>query len=149
MIRLATINDLEPIVKLVKLFFEPFLASHGMPVNDNDVRNVSLRAISGNQVLVIVHDNQVQGVAAWECVCHPANHSLKLFYETIWCVRSKFKTDTLLLLRALQREAKAQKADLLLMANLSDEHEAQIKRILLKRGFNFLESHYSKTMKGE
>jgi len=62
-------------------------------------------------------------------------------------VRSKFKTDTLLLLRALQREAKAQKADLLLMANLSDEHEAQIKRILLKRGFNFLESHYSKTMK--
>jgi hypothetical protein len=35
------------------------------------------------------------------------------------------------------------------MANLNDENEEQVRRILLKKGYGFLETHYSKKLKGE
>jgi hypothetical protein len=146
MIRRATIQDIDSIVLLAVEFFEPFLAKFGVPVIPSDIRNVALQALSAGQVLVVEHDGQVQGVTAWAIIPHPANNKLKIFYETIWCVKSKYKTDTLLLLRALEREATAVKADLILMANLSDIHEEQLKRIFGKRGFSFVESHYSKQL---
>jgi hypothetical protein len=147
MIRRATLKDIDDIVILAVEFFRPFLEKHGVPVIDTDIRTIAHMAIINNQVLVVEHDNLVQGVTAWAIVPHPANHKLKIFYETIWCVRSRFKTDTLSLLRALENEAKDAKADLMLMANLESEHEVQLRRIFHKRGFDFLESHYSKTVR--
>ena len=148
MIRHASLKDLEPCVALAIEFFEPFLKTHGVPVIAEDVRNIALQAIAGNQILVVEHDSVIQGITAWAVVPHPANSRLKIFYETIWCVKSKFKTDTLLLLRALEREAMLANADLLLMANLASDSEEQLKRIFLKRGFEWLESHFSKPLKG-
>ena len=149
MIRLAEIKDLDDCVALAIEFFAPFLAKYGVPVIEEDVRNVSIMMIAARQALVVEHDGRVQGACAWAVVPHPANSKLKIFYETIWCVKSKYKTDTLLLLRALQREANKSGADLILMANLNDENEEQVRRILLKKGYGFLETHYSKKLKGE
>jgi hypothetical protein len=147
MIRRATLNDLDACVVLTSEFFAPFLSTHGVKVRDLDVRKVAFHAIQNNQLLVVEHDGKVEGITSWMVIPHPANNTLKIFYETIWCVKSKFKTDVLLLLRALEREALLANADLMLMANLSDIHEEQLKRIFIKRGFNFLETHYGKTLK--
>lgn len=147
MIRYATIDDLESCVELAIEFFEPFLKEHGVPVIEQDVRNVALNTITANQMLVVEHDKEIQGITAWACVPHPANSKLKIFYETIWCVKSKFKTDTLLLLRALEREALIANADLILMANLASDNEEQLKRIFVKKGFKFMETHYLRQIK--
>ena len=146
MIRRATINDLNAIVLLTAEFFSPFLAKFGVQSNLSDIRNTALQSISARQVLVVDHNGIVNGVAAWAIISHPANSNVKIFYETIWCVKSKFKTDAFLLLRSLEREAVIAKADLILMANLSDVHEEQLKRIFNKRGFSFIETHYSKQL---
>ena len=147
MIRRATHNELDVCVELAIEFFKPFLFNHGVPVIVQDVKNIAEMSILAGQVLVVEHDKKVQGLTAWAVVPHPANHNIKIFYETIWCVKSRFKTDTLLLLRELEREAVIANADLILMANLSTDHEAQLKRIYLKRGFQFLETHYSKQIR--
>lgn len=148
MIRRATDNDLDACVKLCIEFFSTFLGNHGVPVIEADVRMVAIQAIASNQLIVVEHDGEVQGLAAWACIPHPANQAYKIFYETIWCVKSKFKTDTLLLFRALEREAIKVGADLILMANLANDTEDQVRRIFLKRGFSFIESHYGRTIKG-
>ena len=148
MIRYATMNDLDACVSLCVEFFSGFLGSHGIPVIEHDVKLVAIQAITNKQLIVVEHDKEVQGIASWVCVPHPANQSYKIFYETIWCVKSKFKVDTLLLFRALEREAVRVGADLILMANLANDTEDQVRRIFLKRGFNFLETHYGKTIGG-
>lgn len=148
MIRHATMKDLDACVRLAIEYFEPFLFKHGVPVVVGDVRNVAIQAINSNQILVVEHDGEVQGLTAWAIIPHPANTGLRIFYETIWCVKSKFKTDTLLLMRSLEREANIANADLILMANLSNETEERLRRIYIKRGFDFLETHYGKQLKG-
>lgn len=148
MIRKATIQDLEPCVKLGIDFFGKFLTDNGVPVIEEDVRTVAIDSINRNQILVVDHDGEVCGLTAWMIVGHPANHNYKIFFETIWCVKSKFKTDTLLLLRALEREALSCKADMIVIANLSIQTEKQLRRIYTNKGFNFLETHYSKSLRG-
>lgn len=143
MIRQANFHDLDRCVDLCVEFFSEMLANGGIEVIRKDVEKVAIKSIQEEKILVIDHDGEVQGMVAWEIVPHPANLKAKICYETIWCVDSKFKTDTLLLLRALERIAEEQ-ADILIMANLSDKNETQMKRILTKRGYRFLESHYSK-----
>ena len=139
--------DLDAITKLAMEFFASFLSKHGIPAIEQDVKNVALMALTARQILVVEHDGEVQGVTAWAVVPHPANSKIKIFYETIWCVKSKFKTDALLLLRALESEANIINADMILIANLSSENEEQLRRIFTKRGFTFLETHYSKLLK--
>ena len=148
MIRYATMNDLDACVSLCVEFFSKFLGNNGVPIVEDDVKLVAIQAITSNQLLVVEHDKKVEGITAWACIPHPANHSYKIFYETIWCVKSKYKTDTLLLFRALEREAIKVGANLILMANLANDTEAQLRRIFLKRGFNFLETHYGKIIGG-
>ena len=148
MIRLGKIKDLEDIVALTAEFFSPFLRNHGVEVIDDDVRNVALQAIVNNRILVVERDDKVVGIASWMVIPHPANSKMKIFYETIWCVKSNHKTDALSLLRTLEGEAELVGADLMLMANLAEENEAQLKRIFIKRGFSFLETHYGKQLQG-
>ena len=148
MIRFGKIKDLEDIVSLATEFFAPFLHDHGVDVIKDDVRNVAIQAIVNNRILVVERDNKVVGIASWMVIPHPANSRIKIFYETIWCVKSEHKTDALSLLRTLEGEAELVGADLMLMANLAEENEEQLKRIFVKRGFAFLETHYGKQLKG-
>jgi len=147
MIRHATIADLPACVKLACEFFSNFLLAHGVPVRPDDVERVAIMAITNNQMVVIDHDGEINGVAAWIVDGHPANSKIKIFYEIIWCVKSKFKTDTLLLLRTMEREAKASGAAFMVMANMATETETQVRRILTKNKYTFLETHYSKDLK--
>jgi len=147
MIRRARLTDIDICTDLAVEFFDPFLRKHGMPTVRADVRKVAVQTITKKNMLIVERDGQVKGMAGWEVLAHPANSQIKIFYETVWCVKSKVKTDVLLLLRSLERIAREVGADLLLLANLSEEHEAQLKRIFIKQGFTFLESHYSKMLK--
>ena len=146
MIRKATMGDLAPCVKLACEFFSPFLTKHGVPVRPDDVERVAIMAITNNQMLVIDHDGEICGITAWIIDGHPANSKIKIFYEIIWCVKSRFKTDTLLLLRTMEREAKASGAAFMVMANMATDIEAQIRRILTKKRYTFLETHYGKAL---
>jgi len=144
MIRQAELKDLDVCIDLAIEFFKPFLDKHHIPLNKEDLRKTAEQSIIAQKALVIEHNKEVQGVASWFVTNHPANFGIKIFYETIWCIKSNFKTDVLLLLRALEAKAKEVNADLILIANLSNERENQLRRIFCKRGFSFLETHYSK-----
>ena len=146
MIRKATMDDINDCVALMQEYFTQFLELHGVPVVYNDVWTTAKDTINARQLLVVDHDGKVKGIAGWAMVAHPANSQVKIFYETIWCVKSEFKMDALLLLRALEREAEKVKADLIVMANLSTKSELRLNRIFKKRGFNFIETHYGKTI---
>ena len=143
MIRKATYRDLEACVQLAVGIFKTFLEKHGVPVIEQDITNIAIRSISNGQILVVDRDG-VKGLTAWEIIPHPANHNLKIFYEIIWCVKSDVKTDALMLLRALEKQAILANVDLMCMATLSDKHETQLNRIFNKQGFNFIEAHYAK-----
>jgi hypothetical protein len=145
MIRPATIHDIDACVKLCIEFFADMLNGGGINVIEEDVKAVALKAVIESKMMVVDHDG-VQGLVAWEIVPHPANHSVKIFYETIWCVKSKHKTDTLLLLRTLEREAEKTGAEIVVVANLYNENEAQMDRILNKLGYEYMEAHYSKSL---
>jgi hypothetical protein len=146
MIRQALAKDIEPCVDLCIDFFKDMLNGGGIHVVREDVKAVAVKAVVEQKMMVIEHNGEVQGFVSWEVVPHPANHSVKIFYETIWCVKSKQKTDTLLLLRTLEREAEKAGAEIVVMANLFNKHESQMRRILLKRGYQYMESHFSKTI---
>ena len=145
MIRPATIKDIDACVDLCIDFFEDMLNGGGINVVREDVKAVALKSIIESKILVVDHDG-VQGLVAWEIVPHPANHSAKIFYETIWCVKSEHKTDALLLLRTLEKEAIKSGAEIIVVANLYNEYEEQMNRILLKMGYTYLESHFSKSL---
>jgi len=144
MIRRATLADLKPCVALACEFFSPFLTKHGVPVRPDDVERVAIMAITKNQMLVVDHDGKICGVTAWIIDGHPANSKIKIFYEIIWCVKSEFKTDTFLLLRKMEHEAKEAGANFMVMANMATDIEEQIRRILTKKRYTFLETHYGK-----
>jgi hypothetical protein len=146
MIRQALAKDIEPCVDLCIDFFKDMLNGGGIHVVREDVKAVAVKAVVEQKMMVIEHNGEVQGLVSWEVVPHPANHSVKIFYETIWCVKSKQKTDTLLLLRTLEREAEKSGAEIVVMANLFNKYESQMRRILLKRGYQYMESHFSKTI---
>ena len=129
MIRPASLGDVKECVQLTVEFFKPFLEKHGIDVILQDVYNVAVASISSNQVLVVEHDKKICGLTAWAIIRHPANSKVRIFYETIWCVKSEDKTDVLLLLRALENEAVKSKADMLVIANLNTDTEEQLKRI--------------------
>ena len=143
MIRPATIKDIDACVDLCIDFFEDMLNGGGINVIREDVKAVALKSIIESKILVVDHDG-VQGLVAWEIVPHPANHSAKIFYETIWCVKSEHKTDALLLLRTLEKEAIKSGAEIVIVANLANKYEEQMSRILLKMGYTYLESHFHK-----
>ena len=145
MIRPATIKDIDACVDLCIDFFEDMLNGGGINVVREDVKAVALKSIIESKILVVDHDG-VQGLVAWEIVPHPANHSAKIFYETIWCVKSEHKTDALLLLRTLEKEAIKSGAEIIVVANLYNEYEEQMNRILLKMKYQYLESHFSKQL---
>jgi len=145
MIRPATIKDIDACVDLCIDFFEDMLNGGGINVVREDVKAVALKSIIESKILVVDHDG-VQGLVAWEIVPHPANHSVKIFYETIWCVKSEHKTDALLLLRTLEKEAIKSGAEIIVVANLYNEYEEQMNRILLKMKYQYLESHFSKQL---
>ena len=148
MIRYAELKDLNDCTRLAVEFFSPFLEKHGVNVVVNDVYSVAVKTISSHQALVVEREGKVCGVTAWAIVPHPANSKIRIFYETIWCVRSEEPTDTLALLRALEDEAVKAKADMIVVANLSEENEEQLKRIYTGQGFSFLETHYAKQLGG-
>ena len=127
MIRQALAKDIEPCVDLCIEFFEDMLNGGGINVIREDVKAVAVKSVVEQKMMVIDHNGEVQGLVAWEVVPHPANHSVKIFYETIWCVKSKQKTDTLLLLRTLEREALKAEAEIVVVANLYNNREAQMK----------------------
>ena len=149
MIRRATLADLKSCVALACEFFSPFLTSHGVPVRPDDVERIAIMSITKGQMLVIDHDGEICGVTAWIVDGHPANSKIKIFYEIIWCVKSKFKTDTLLMLRTMEREAKTSGAAFMVMANMATEIEEQMRRILTKSKYTFLETHYQKFLNKE
>lgn len=146
MIRPPKPQDLTACVDLAIEYFEPFLKQHGVPVIREDVERIAKRSIKLGQMLIIENDNEVQGIAAWEIISHPANSSVKIFYETIWCVKSKIKTDALVMLRGMESKARQLKADIMVMANLATESEEGLRKIFTKMGFTFMETHYAKEL---
>ena len=146
MIRLATLDDKQACFDLAKLIYGDFMLVHGIEMVDEDLRKTVEFFIKSNQALVIERDDKVVGMTAWLLVPHPANMKCKIFQEILWGVNSPNKTDALLLLRAIEAKAKEVEANVVILANLSLENESQIRRIYNKKGYAFMESHYSKIL---
>lgn len=149
MIRKATEDDAWRCTYLAEEFFNSYLSAHGIPMRREDVRATALMYIRSGNVLVIERAGKVVGVAAWVITNHPANSNVTIFYETIWCIKSGVSSDITAMLHALECEAKRAKADIIIMANLGDDAEKRIGKIYIKRGFEFLETHYAKRIRRE
>ena len=144
MIRKATAQDTERCLGLAKRFYGGFLSGIGIEIIDDDLRKTVEYFIATKQNLIVDYEGLVVGMAAWIITPHPANSKCKIFQEVLWCCNSPIKTDALLLLRGLEREAAESGSDLIMLANLSLENEPAIRRIYGKRGYIYAESHYAK-----
>ena len=142
-VRLATLEDIEQCVELAKKVYEPFLIAHGVPVVKEDLRYTARFLIGLNQVLVVEHE-KICGMAAWVIVEHPANRKCKMFQEILWCIESDYVTDALLLMRAIEKKAVELKVDVCILGNLSLQNEPRLRKIYGKRGYEYLETHYSR-----
>ena len=144
MIRKAVMNDQNACYLLAQEVYGQFMLEHGIQMIEADLRKTVEFFIKNEQVLVVEHDGIVCGMAAWMVSPHPANLSCKIWQEVLWCLKSKYKTDALLLIRAMEAMANSVGANVMVLANLSLENEPILRRIYGKRGFNFMESHYSR-----
>lgn len=144
MIRPARLEDTEQCLQLAKEFYGSFMNACGVEMVDTDLRKTVVHFIFSGQNLVVEQDEKLVGMVAWIVVLHPANSKCKIFQEMLWCCKSKFKTDALLLLRGFERKARECGADVLVLANLSLNNEPSIRRIYGKMGYSYTESHYSK-----
>lgn len=144
MIRPATPSDRFICVSMAKEVYGPFMAEYGISFVEEDLLRTADLLIGLNQVLVVEHNDLVCGMAAWVVSPHPANSKIKVWQEILWCLKSKFNTDALLLIRAMEDKAQSVGANIIVLANLSLENEPTLRRIYGKRGYNYLETHYSR-----
>jgi len=144
MIRHATMNDVDACFNMAVEVYGDFMKGHGIPMIEKDLRKTVESFINSNQVLVVEHDNKVCGMAAWIVSGHPANQECKIWQEVLWCLKSKYKTDALLLIRAMENKALSVGANVMVLANLSEMNEPTLRRIYGKRGFSYMETHYSR-----
>jgi len=143
LIRLAISEDAISCFNLAKEMYSEFLNRHGIEVNDDDLMQTVENFIVQDQVLVIDRDGVV-GMCAWIVTGHPANQSMRIFQEVLWCSNSEHKTDAFALLRVMQDKAREVKADIVVLANLSLENEPKLRRIYGRMGFQYLETHYAR-----
>lgn len=144
MIRYAEPKDRDVCVLMAKEVYGPFMKDYGIDLVEEDLYKTTDYFIGMKQALVVEHDGEVCGMAAWVVTPHPANSKVKIWQEVLWCLKSKFKTDALLLIRAMESQASSVGANVMVLANLSIENEPALRRIYGKRGYNFMESHYSR-----
>lgn len=145
MIRQATPKDREDCFNLAKKLYGKFMFEHGVALMEEDLFKTVDLFIENGQNLVVEQDGKVCGMCAWLVTGHPANFKCKIFQEVLWCMESKYKTDALLLLRALERKANESGAEVVVLANLALDNEKALGRIYGKLGYEFMESHYSRT----
>lgn len=142
MIRPATLNDAKQCYDLAYEMYAEFMLKYGIEVIREDLQKTVELFITSGQNLVIERDNGVVGMTAWILTSHPANSRLQVFQEVLWCVNSPFKTDALILLRAIEKKAKELKADIVCLANLSEMNEGRLRDLYGRMGYDFMESHY-------
>lgn len=142
MIRNTNINDIGVCFDLAQEIYGPFMKDNGIEMVEDDLKETVKYFILSGQSVVVEHNGKVCGMAAWIVTAHPANSKAKIWQEVLWCLKTVYKTDALALIRAM--EDKAKEADVMVVANLSFDNEAALRRIYSKRGFNFLESHFSR-----
>lgn len=145
MIRQATPKDHDDCFNLAKSLYGKFMFDHGMPIVEADLSKTVYFFITSGQNLVVEQEGKVVGMCAWMVTGHPANQNCKVFQEVLWCIQSKFKTDALLLLRALERKANESGAQVIVLANLALDNENALRRIYGKLGYEFMETHFSRT----
>lgn len=144
MIRKATLNDRDNCYDLAKEVYGEFMARHGIEINEIDLYKTVDFFITNGQNLVIEQDGKVCAMTAWLITGHPANSQLKIFSEVLWCCKSKYKTDALILLRGLEAQAKLSGASIIILANLSLENEPRLRKIYGRMGYVYMESHYQR-----
>ena len=144
MIRPAVIDDRDSVHWLCKEVYGDFMTANGITMVDSDLYKTVDLFITLQQALVVEHDGIICGMCAWLVSPHPANANCRIWQEVLWCLKSIHKTDALALIRAMEDKAKEANADVMILANLSLENEPKLRRIYGKRGFNYLETHYSR-----
>ena len=146
--RKATIDDLDYTTNLAKKIYGAFFETIGIPLDDNSIREVAYKFIRHGANVIIERDSQIVGMAGWTISQHPFNKNIKVFSEALWCMDSDHPSDALRLLRAFEAEAKLAKADIVCMANLNNGNEKKLTDIYERLGYQFIESHYIKSIGG-
>jgi len=144
MLRQAVIKDRDECFELAKEVYGEFMARYGIQLVEEDLRATVDYFIKAGQNLVIEQDGKVCGMTAWIITGHPANKNCKIFQEVLWCCKSKYKTDALILLRGLEARAKQSGVNITVLANLSLENEPKLRKIYGRMGYIYMESNYSK-----
>ena len=144
LIRLVEDKDMADCVRLSKLMYNDFLTRYGIPMVDKDLYETVQRFVKSKQILICEREGSVRGLAAWVVTPHPANGEVKIFQEVVWAVDSDNPYDAMELLRALEKQATSMAVDIIVLANLSEMNDERLKRIYKKKGYEYLESHFSK-----
>jgi hypothetical protein len=147
LIRSPEIEDVDRLSELTFEVYGDFLKKHGVSVNSDNLRTTTEAFIRTKQCIVVERGGKIVGVAGWQMSPHPVNYSCKIFQEVLWCLKSDNVMDASMLLKAIERKAVELKADIVILANLHIEHELQLRKIYMKLGYSFLESHYAKTIR--
>lgn len=147
MIRVATERDIEVCFNMAKKMYSKFMERYGIKTVDKDLRQTVSNFIKYKQNLVIERDGKVVGMTAWIVTGHPANQGIKIFQEVLWCCDSPNPFDALALLRAIEKKAEELRVDIIVLANLSEQNDRQLKKIYTNMGYDFMESHFSKRRK--
>ncbi len=148
MIRDPKLIDISRIAELTKEVYGEFMTKHGMELNDANLLTTAEAFVKTKSCILCERGGKIVGIAAWHLSPHPGNYSLKIFQEVMWVMKSPEIMDASILLKALDRKAIELKADVVVMVNLSADNELRLRRIYEKLGYEYLESHYAKTIGG-
>ena len=146
MIRDPQIKDIPQMTALTKEIYGEFMERSGMPINSDNLKITVEAFVKTKSCLVVERNNKVVGIAAWHLSPHLANFSCRVFQEVLYCMKSNYATDALLLLGALEKKAEELKANVIIMVDLSTNET--LRRIYYKRGFEYQETYYLKKLGG-
>ena len=100
------------------------------------------------QALVLEVGGDVVGVISGHVISEGV-HAGKVFQETIWYVKEKYRGYGKRLLKALELRCRKQGLQAIIMARMGNRMGERVEVYYKKLGWTFLEAHYIKPLQGE
>ncbi len=145
MVRLAKIEDIEPVLLLLKDFHKESLSKYNVFCDDNVARVFMQKCVETSFVLEM--EGKVVGILGGMITHYPLNDE-KMYYEMVWYVDPKYRLHGVSLFHKLEDYCKEQGIKKIGMALMANSKATKLEKFYKRLGFELLEKHYIKSVGG-
>ena len=145
MIRKATLNDVEGILKLIIEFHEESLGEYKLSFDWDTLRETIKRFITHN-ITIVVDNGEIVGVIAGIISNSIFDIGQKIGQEALWYITKKERKGTLALrlLKTFEQECKDRGADFILIMHMINLNADELNRLYETMDYKPMECHYIK-----